>query len=175
MPILCKKLRYFKFQRDAIISWHVFSPFYNKSWIQLYIWIFVKIFIKWFCFENCQKVQSEKNIYAKNGLILQNLSLLIYSKKIPKNIREWRKKKYLLSILILEKLTFERPVLIQMLVNIAITNSFYKNMQRLETCLMSNNILGGNRIKWRSHGSLKGLTIVILDWSALFPIQIRHK
>ena len=62
-----------------------------------------------------------------------------------------------------------------MLVNIAITNSFYKNMQRLETYLMGNNILGGNKIKLRSHGSLKGLTIVTLDWSALFPIQIRHK
>ena len=48
-------------------------------------------------------------------------------------------------------------------------------MERLETCLMSNNILGGNRIKLRSHRSLKGLTIVTLDWSALFPIQIRHK
>lgn len=48
-------------------------------------------------------------------------------------------------------------------------------MQRLETCLMSNNILDGNRIKLRSDGSLKGLTIVTLDWSALFPIQIRHR
>ena len=37
------------------------------------------------------------------------------------------------------------------------------------------NILGGNRIKLRSHGALKSSITGTIDWSDLFFIQVRHK